>query len=85
MDFRYDKIIYNTLYFLQTDDIMLHFTLSGSSDITDWSLMFTFLFTFLFTWKVAGDLKFRFKFGIAFESKLKGFFDFFLNGYVTPV
>ena len=27
--------VYNIMYFLQKDDIMLHFTLTGSSDITD--------------------------------------------------
>ena len=26
--------LFNIMYFLQKDDIMLHFTLSGSSDIT---------------------------------------------------
>jgi hypothetical protein len=55
MDFRYDKIIYNTLYFLQKDDIMLHFTLSGSSDITGYQCLLSCLL-FLFTWKVVGDL-----------------------------
>ena len=47
------------MYFLQKDDIMLHFTLSGSSDITGYQcllFLFTFLFIFLFTWKVVGDL-----------------------------
>ena len=28
-------ISFNIMYFLQKDDIMLHFTLSGSSDITE--------------------------------------------------
>ena len=39
------------MYFLQKDDIMLHFTLSGSSDITGCQCLL-----FLFTWKVLRGL-----------------------------
>ena len=42
------------MYFLQKDDIMLHFTLSGSSDITGFQcllscLLFCLLYIYLFS------------------------------------
>ena len=35
--------LFNIMYFLQKDDIMLHFTLSGSSDITGCQCLFSCL------------------------------------------
>ena len=66
MDFRYDKIIYNTLYFLQKDDIMLHFTLSGSSD---------FLVYFIVYLESVVGLKFGFKPGFKIEFKSEFFIE----------
>ena len=83
MDFRYDKIIYNTLYFLQKDDIMLHFTLSGSSDITGYQSLLSYLLScllFLFTWKVVGDLNLNLKVSLKFF--LKTFFTWIVSGII---
>ena len=61
------------MYFLQKDDIMLHFTLSGSSDITDYQcllscLLLCLLFVYL---KSGGRFKFEFKFGFKIEFEFK--------------
>ena len=72
------------MYFLQKDDIMLHFTPTGSSDINGCQCLL-----FLFTWKVLRDLnldlnlesvagfKFGFKFGFKLGFKLEGFLEVF--------
>ena len=69
---------FNIVYFLQRDNIMLHFTRKGSSDVTGFDL-----FTFLLTWKVLRDLnldltlesvagfKFGFKLGFKFGLKIE--------------
>ena len=52
------------MYFLQKDDIMLHFTLSGSSDINVYFLVFFFVYMK----SVAG---FKFGFNLEFKFGLK--------------
>ena len=54
------------MYFLQKDDIMLHFTLSGSSDITGYQCLLSWLFFAYF------------KSGGRFKIELKSFSSFYL-------
>ena len=54
--------VFNIMYFLQKDDIMLHFTLTGSSDITGCQYLL-FVYFFVYLESVAG-----FKFGFNLES-----------------
>ena len=56
--------LYNIMCFLQKDDIMLHFTLSGSSDITDCQCLLL-VYCFVYLESVAG-FKFGFKLGFKF-------------------
>ena len=56
------------MYFLQRDDIMLHFTLTGSSDITDCQCLLLVYF-FVYLESVAG-FKFGYKLGFEFGLKL---------------
>ena len=51
-------LVYIILYFLQKNDIMLHFTLTGSSDVTGFQCLL-----FVYLESVAG-----FKFGFNLES-----------------
>ena len=41
------KFLSNIMYFLQKDDIMLHFTLLGSSDITGCQCLLSYLLSYL--------------------------------------
>ena len=54
--------------FLQKDDIMLHFTLSGSSDVTGCQCLLSYLF-FVYLESVTRS-KFGFKFGFKFGLNL---------------
>ena len=56
------------MYFLQKDDIMLHFTQQGSSDVTGFQCLLSYLL-FVYLESVMG-YKFGFKFGYNFGSKL---------------
>ena len=60
------------MYFLQKDDIMLHFTLSGSSAslvINVYFLVYFLVYFFVYLESVMG-FKFGFKLGYKFGSKL---------------
>ena len=59
------------MYFLQKDDIMLHFTRKGSSDVTGCQCLLSYLlFCFFVYLESVMGIKFGFKLGYKFGSKL---------------
>ena len=59
--------------FLYIDDITLHFTLSGSSDITGYFLVYL---------QSGGRFELKFKLGSKIEFELEGFFEVFFKRMV---
>ena len=78
------KVIFNVMYFLQKDDIMLHFTLSGSSDITGCQWLLSYLLSYLLFCYILTYLYYFKTFEIELLNELTNIF-FILTGQLFSV